>query len=78
MLHDIQINPADGSLWIADSRNNRIRAMADVANAPGAVIPTGGLTPPPRPRYRLHQQLRPGRQVRLLDARRGRQGVRLR
>src|SRR5687768_2322501 len=32
MLHDIQINPADGSLWIADSRNNRIRAMADVAN----------------------------------------------
>ena len=49
MLHDIQINPADGSLWIADSRNNRIRAMADVANAPGAVIPTGGLTPPPGP-----------------------------
>ena len=49
MLHDIQINPADGSLWIADSRNNRVRAMADVANAPGAVIPTGGLTPPPPP-----------------------------
>ena len=46
MLHDIQI-ASDGSLWIADSRNNRIRAMADVANAPGAVIPTGGLTPPP-------------------------------
>jgi len=49
MLHDIQINPADGSLWIADSRNNRVRAMADVAHAPGAVIPTGGLTPPPGP-----------------------------
>ncbi len=48
MLHDIQIAP-DGSLWIADSRNNRVRAMADVANAPGAVIPTGGLTPPPPP-----------------------------
>ena len=47
MLHDIQINPADGSLWIADSRNNRVRAMFDVANAPGAVIPTGGLNPPP-------------------------------
>ena len=80
MLHDIQINPADGSLWVADSRNNRVRAMADVAHAPGAAIPTGGLTPPPRSRWwwRLHQQLRPGRQVRLLDARRGRQGVRLR
>ncbi|HKY76152.1 MAG TPA: hypothetical protein VJS45_08435, partial [Acidimicrobiia bacterium] len=49
MLHDIQINPADGSLWIADSRNNRVRAMFDVASAPGAVIPTGGLTPPPGP-----------------------------
>ena len=48
MLHDIQIAP-DGALWIADSRNNRVRAMADVANAPGAVIPTGGLTPPPPP-----------------------------
>jgi sugar lactone lactonase YvrE len=42
MLHDIQVNPADGSLWIADSRNNRVRAIADAANAPGAVVPTGG------------------------------------
>jgi sugar lactone lactonase YvrE len=42
MLHDVQINPADGSLWIADSRNNRVRALADAANAPGANIPTGG------------------------------------
>ncbi|MGH9011115.1 MAG: hypothetical protein ACRDYF_14875, partial [Acidimicrobiia bacterium] len=48
MLHDIQVAP-DGSLWIADSRNNRVRAMADVANAPGAVIPTGGIAPPPPP-----------------------------
>ncbi|HEV8624150.1 MAG TPA: hypothetical protein VG034_06815 [Acidimicrobiia bacterium] len=48
MLHDIQI-ASDGSLWIADSRNNRVRAMADVANAPGAVIPTGGIAPPPPP-----------------------------
>jgi len=45
-LHDIQISP-DGSLWIADSRNNRVRAMPDVAHAPGAVIPTGGIVPPP-------------------------------
>ena len=45
MLHDIQINRGDGSLWIADSRNNRVRAMTDAANAPGAVVPTGG-TPP--------------------------------
>ncbi|MGH9010955.1 MAG: hypothetical protein ACRDYF_14065 [Acidimicrobiia bacterium] len=42
MLHDIQVNLADGSLWIADSRNNRVRAIADAANAPGAVVPTGG------------------------------------
>jgi sugar lactone lactonase YvrE len=49
MLHDIQINPADGSLWIADSRNNRVRAVADAANAPGTVLPTGGNTPPPPP-----------------------------
>jgi sugar lactone lactonase YvrE len=47
MLHDIQIHPADGSLWIADSRNNRIRAIFDPANAPGANVPTGGNTPPP-------------------------------
>ena len=42
MLHDIQVNPADGSLWIADSRNNRVRAVSKVAEAPGASIPTGG------------------------------------
>jgi sugar lactone lactonase YvrE len=41
-LHDIQINPVDGSLWIADSRNNRVRAIADAANAPGANVPAGG------------------------------------
>ena len=41
MLHDIQLAP-DGSLWIADSRHNRVRAMPDLANAPGAVIATGG------------------------------------
>jgi hypothetical protein len=49
MLHDIQINPADGSLWIADSRNNRVRAMADVASIAGANIPNGGTNPPPGP-----------------------------
>jgi hypothetical protein len=47
MLHDIQVNPADGSLWIADSRNNRVRAIADAASAPGAVVPTGGNPVPP-------------------------------
>jgi sugar lactone lactonase YvrE len=49
-LHDIQVNPADGSLWIADSRNNRVRAVVDPARAPGAVVPSGGhpvATPPP-------------------------------
>jgi hypothetical protein len=45
MLHDIQLNPADGSLWIADSRNNRVRAISDMAHAPGRNVPTGGGTP---------------------------------
>ena len=40
-LQGIQIAP-DGSLWIADSRYNRVRAMPDVANAPGKNVPTGG------------------------------------
>ena len=45
-LHDLQFNAADGSLWIADSRDNRVRAMANITNAPGANIPTGGFAPP--------------------------------
>ena len=49
MLHDIQINPGDGSLWIADSRNNRVRAMADVASISGANIPDGGNPQPQNP-----------------------------
>ena len=46
-LRDIHLNPADGSLWIADSRNNRVRAISDAANAPGRNVATGGGTPPP-------------------------------
>ncbi|MEW6472286.1 MAG: hypothetical protein AB1679_08445 [Actinomycetota bacterium] len=49
ILRDIHINPADGSLWIADSRHNRIRAIFDPANAPGAIIPTGGGGATPTP-----------------------------
>ena len=44
-LHDIQINPADGSLWIADSRDNRVRALSEAGAALGAIVPTGGATP---------------------------------
>jgi hypothetical protein len=44
MARDIRINPADGSLWIADSRNNRIRAVVGAAAAPAANIATGGGT----------------------------------
>jgi NHL repeat len=44
-IHDMAINPADGSLWIADSKDNRVRALFDPANAPGAVVPSGGNTP---------------------------------
>jgi len=46
-LHDIAYNGGsngDGSLWIADSKNNRIRAIADATHAPGAVV--GDYTPP--------------------------------
>jgi len=46
LLHDIQINPKDGSLWIADSRNNRVRAMPNVASVTGANIQSGGNVPP--------------------------------
>jgi sugar lactone lactonase YvrE len=46
-LHDIEVNPADGSLWIADSRNDRVRAIADVANAPLGQVPTATTTTPP-------------------------------
>jgi len=42
LVRDIQFNPADGSLWIADSRNNRIRAVVGAATAPAANIATGG------------------------------------
>jgi sugar lactone lactonase YvrE len=45
-LHDIEINPADGSLWVADSKDNRVRAMVQAALAPGAVVPTGGGSTP--------------------------------
>ena len=48
MLHDIQLAP-DGSLWIADSRNNRVRAVAAAADASGAIIPTGGNPTPVEP-----------------------------
>ena len=49
-IHDIEINPADGSLWIADSKDNRVRAIVDPAAAPGAVVPTGGgVTPTTQP-----------------------------
>jgi sugar lactone lactonase YvrE len=48
-VHDIEIAP-DGSLWIADSKDNRVRAIVDPSNAPGAVVPTGGgATPTTRP-----------------------------
>jgi hypothetical protein len=51
-LHDMQVNPADGSLWIADSRNNRVRAMFGVTNATGGNVQTGGnpvVTPTTQP-----------------------------
>src|SRR5581483_1737497 len=48
-LHDISFNPADGSLWIADSKDNRVRAIADASNAPGAVVGTPTQTTQPGP-----------------------------
>ncbi len=49
MLHDLAMGPDDSHLWIADSRNNRVRVIADAASASGAHIPTGGNAPPPPP-----------------------------
>ena len=45
LLHDIQINPADGSLWIADSRNNRVRSMFGVSSVSGGNVQSGGNEP---------------------------------
>ena len=42
-IHDLNID-RDGNLWIADSKNNRIRVVSDPANAPAGNVPQG---PPP-------------------------------
>jgi len=40
-LHDVAFNAADGSLWIADSKNNRVRVVFDAAHAPAGTPAAG-------------------------------------
>jgi sugar lactone lactonase YvrE len=47
-LHDLNLGK-DGNLWIADSKNNRVRMVTDPANAPaGNLPPETSPSPPPQ------------------------------
>jgi serine/threonine-protein kinase len=49
-MHDLNLDK-DGSLWIADSKNNRVRMVTDPANAPAGNLPaeTSPSAPPQSP-----------------------------
>jgi sugar lactone lactonase YvrE len=47
-IHDLNLDK-DGNLWIADSKNNRVRVVFDPAHAPaGNPSPTAAQNPPPQ------------------------------
>src|SRR5438270_10959850 len=46
-IHDLNLDK-DGNLWIADSKNNRVRVVVDPAHAPAGNPGAGAQSPPPQ------------------------------
>jgi sugar lactone lactonase YvrE len=46
-IHDLNLD-RDGALWIADSKNNRVRVISDPGHAPGGNPGPGSPPPPPQ------------------------------
>jgi sugar lactone lactonase YvrE len=58
-IHDLNIDK-DGNLWIADSKNNRVRVVFDPAHAPAGNPGPGAQSPPPQNPPAQNPQSQPG------------------